>query len=253
VIGALSARQITSRRADTPEGVAREMVAGRPDLVIVDLREDAGLGDGILSWVSQSASAATLVITDPNQVDARIGALLLGSADHIVAPLDPREAAARAESLIERLSTRRQLRIETGDIVIDVAQRSAHRAGELVSLTPRELSLLLTLVQRAHEIVSKQQLLQTVWRDEDRSENVVEATVSSLRRKLHRLGPPVIHTVHRCGYVFRPISPAQHRPGGTRTEMPDRGRMARERDAQIAQRDATIRGMRTERDDPNQH
>jgi DNA-binding winged helix-turn-helix (wHTH) protein len=54
--------------------------------------------------------------------------------------------------------------------------------------------------------VSKQDLLCTVWRGEDRSENVVEANVSSLRRKLHGLGPPVIHTVHRTGYVFRPVA-----------------------------------------------
>ena len=48
-------------------------------------------------------------------------------------------------------------------------------------------------------------LLTAVWGTEARSQNVVEANVSSLRRKLHALGPPVIHTLHRAGYIFRPV------------------------------------------------
>ena len=60
--------------------------------------------------------------------------------------------------------------------------------------------------------VTKQKLLVAVWGAEARSQNIVEANVSSLRRKLHALGPPVIHTLHRAGYVFRPVpSPSESR------------------------------------------
>jgi DNA-binding response OmpR family regulator len=74
-----------------------------------------------------------------------------------------------------------------------------------VTLTPREVGLLVTLVEQPEQPVTKQQLLVAVWGAEVRSLNVVEANVSSLRRKLHALGPPVIHTLHRAGYVFRHV------------------------------------------------
>src|SRR5262249_54735430 len=162
----------------------------------------------------------------------RIQALQLGAIDHLVAPFEVREGIVRTELLIARRRAGREARLEAGDIMIDAAQRTALRNGELVTLTPRELALLTVLVQRRGEAVSKQDLLTRVWRGETRSENVVEANVSSLRRKLHGLGPPVIHTVHRTAYVFRPVS--QSIPAARASLVAERDRMVRERDAIIA-------------------
>ena len=72
--------------------------------------------------------------------------------------------------------------------------------------TPREVGLLLALIEQSEHPVTKRELLVAVWGEEVRSQNVVEANVSSLRRKLHALGPPVIHTLHGAGYVFRPVA-----------------------------------------------
>jgi DNA-binding response OmpR family regulator len=205
----LASRRLTVERADSPESVARDVVGGRPDVVIVDLRADANrLGDRMLSWVCRNSAVSPLAVTELRQADARIQALQLGAVDHLVAPFDVREGVVRTELLIARRRAGRDARIDAGDMTIDVAQRSVTRSGELVTLTPRELALLTVLVERRGEAVSKQDLLCTVWRDAVRSENVVEANVSSLRRKLHNLGPPVIHTVHRTGYVFRPVAPS---------------------------------------------
>jgi len=99
----------------------------------------------------------------------------------------------------------RPLRLVAGDLTVDLAQRSAVRNGKRVALTPREVSLLVTLIERSEQPVTKQELLTAVWGAQARSQNVVEANVSSLRRKLHALGPPVIHTLHRAGYIFRPV------------------------------------------------
>src|SRR5262249_36429263 len=154
----------------------------------------------------RNTSASALVITDSTQTDERLRALRLGAEAHVVAPFEARELSARVEHLIARRRHGREERVEVGDMTIDVELRSAVRNGEVVTFTPRELALLLALVQRAGEAVSKQELLETVWHGEARSENVVEANVSALRRKLHAVGPPVIHTVHRSGYAFRPAT-----------------------------------------------
>jgi two-component system OmpR family response regulator len=245
VVDALKAARRIVDRAESPDRVAHDVVGGRPDVVIIDLRigdGGDGLPDRILSWVCRNSSASALVITAADQADTRIRALELGAADHIVSPLDTRECVARVEHLLAQRRKGRSGRIDVGDMTIDPAQRTAVRNGELVSLTPRELALLLVLVQRRGEAVSKQELLSNVWRGEVRSENVVEANVSALRRKLHAIGPPIIHTVHRSGYALRPVSPSL---SVKRAAMiAERDRMVRERDEIIARRNELIQRLR---------
>ena len=246
LIAHLAGRRLAVERADSPEAVARDVIGGRPDVVIIDLRGDSdGMGNRMLSWVCRNASASPLAITDLEGADARIHALQLGASDHLIAPFDVREGVVRTETLIARRRAGRDAKVEVGDMTIDVAQRSVVRNGDLVTLTPRELALLVELVQRRGEAISKRDLLRTVWRGESRSENVVEANVSSLRRKLHGLGPRVIHTVHRTGYVFRSAAPSV---AAARVSMlAERDRMIRERDAIIARRDELIQSLRAER------
>jgi DNA-binding response OmpR family regulator len=245
LVDALKTTRVAVERAESPDAVAHDVVTGRPDVVIIDLRigdGGDGLPDRILSWVCRNSSASALVITDPDQADTRIRAIELGAADHVVAPLHIGECIARVDHLLAQRRRGRMGRIEIGDMTIEPSQRTAVRNGELITFTPRELALLLVLVQRRGEAVSKRDLLATVWQGEVRSENVVEANVSALRRKLHAVGTPVIHTVHKTGYVFRPTSPSL---SAKRAAMiMERDRMVRERDAIIERRDELIRRLR---------
>jgi two-component system, OmpR family, response regulator len=126
----------------------------------------------------------------------------------LIAPFDLREALGRVQYLVATHPPNSPDRLEVGDLAIDCAQRCVVRNGMTVPLTPREIDVLGMLARSPNRPVSKQMILREVWGDsESRSENVVEANVSSLRRKLHALGAPVIHTVHRTGYVLRPIWP----------------------------------------------
>jgi DNA-binding response OmpR family regulator len=244
LLATLQAAGTRIERAHSPESVARAIVGGRPDVVLVDLREDDGLAERLLDWVTRNASAAALVLTNLDEADARIRALRLGAADHLIAPFELREAIARVEMLLaDRRRDDRDV-VEAGDLILDPVQRCAIRNGEVVPLTPREVDVLAALIERREKPVSKQELLAVVWRGERRSENVVEANVSSLRRKLHSLGPPVIHTVHRSGYLLRPVAPSATLTRATL--VAERDRLVRERDEVIARRDEVIRRLRGE-------
>jgi two-component system OmpR family response regulator len=81
---------------------------------------------------------------------------------------------------------------------------SVRRAGRPVDLTPTEYNLLRHLLRHAGSIVTKEQLLQDVWNyDFDVESTVVETYISYLRRKLDRLGPPLIETRRGIGYGLR--------------------------------------------------
>jgi two-component system OmpR family response regulator len=93
--------------------------------------------------------------------------------------------------------------LRCGDLVLDESRWTAHRAGTLVDLSPTEFRLLACLLRHQGSVLSRTQLLQQVWGHgyAGRSQ-VVETYVSYLRRKLDRLGPPLIHTRRGAGYLI---------------------------------------------------
>jgi len=90
------------------------------------------------------------------------------------------------------------------DIVLDRQRREVRRAGQVLTLTPTEFELLEVLLDRSECVVSRRELLATVWgfQHETRS-HVVDVYVGYLRRKLEAVGPRLIHTVRGAGYILR--------------------------------------------------
>jgi DNA-binding response OmpR family regulator len=235
---ALAAQRLRVRRTQEPEAVARAVVGGQPDVVLVDLRDESGVAERMLTWVCQNATASAIAISDIDDIDSRLWALRLGVIDQVVAPFATREAVLRTELAIGRRRAVRTTRLQAGDLAVDVSQRCAFRNNETIPLTPREIGLLQVLIQHGGVAVAKRQLLDAVWGTEARTENVVEAHISALRRKLHSTGEPVIHTVHGYGYVLRPVPSTK---GQVRDELiATRDRLIRERGQIIARRDEIL-------------
>ena len=90
------------------------------------------------------------------------------------------------------------------DIVVDADARRVTRAGELLSIPERHLGVLVELLSRREAIVSKDALIEAVWRDVAVTDNSLEQAVSALRRALGSGpdGQPYIQTVPRQGYRF---------------------------------------------------
>jgi two-component system, OmpR family, response regulator len=104
--------------------------------------------------------------------------------------------------------------LRAGDLVLDETRWTVHRAGTPVGLSPTEFRLLAYLMRHQDTVVSRAELLRSVWgRGFTGQPQVVETYVSYLRRKLGRLGPPLIHTRRGSGYVLRgPDAPFDRGP-----------------------------------------
>ncbi len=112
--------------------------------------------------------------------------------------------------------------LRCGDLVLDESRWTVHRAGTLVDLSPTEFRLLACLMRHQGSVLSRTQLLQHVWgRSYTGQAQVVETYVSYLRRKLHRLGPPLIHTRRGVGYTLRRPDPGRPDPGRPDLTSPD--------------------------------
>ena len=104
--------------------------------------------------------------------------------------------------------------LRAGDLELDEERWTVHRAGTPVDLSPTEFRLLACLMRQQGTVLSKTQLLRSVWGwGYTGQSQVVETYVSYLRRKLGRLGPPLIQTCRGAGYVLRgpdlPVRPAR--------------------------------------------
>src|SRR5262245_21204287 len=92
-----------------------------------------------------------------------------------------------------------------GEFTLDAGERRLSAEGRIVSVPPKALDVLVTLVQRAGRLVTKQDLLDTVWPDAHVEEGILAVHVSHLRKSLGDAGPDhrFIETVSRTGYRFR--------------------------------------------------
>jgi two-component system OmpR family response regulator len=97
------------------------------------------------------------------------------------------------------------MRLELGDLALDVVARRAQRGGRTIELQAKEFVLLEYLMRNAGRVLSKTMILQHVWDYHfDPQTNVVDVLVSRLRSKVDKDFPQkLIHTIRGVGYVLR--------------------------------------------------
>jgi DNA-binding response OmpR family regulator len=145
-----------------------------------------------------------LMLTARDSVDDRVRGLEGGADDYLVKPFDARELLARIHALLRRDKVHRTGVIRVGDLEIDANARVVSRAGQTISLTPREFSLLEALARNEGRTLTRSVILDSVWNNEESLENTVNFHITSLRKKVDAPFPEkLIHTVHGIGYVMR--------------------------------------------------
>ena len=124
-----------------------------------------------------------------------------GADDYVTKPFSLVVVLARLRALIRRGPTERPALMQAGDLVLDPADRTCRRGDTPIDLTPREFSLLRYLMHRVGEPVSKRDLREHVWSDDEVDDNVVQVYVGYLRRKIDEpFGRSAIETVRGHGY-----------------------------------------------------
>jgi DNA-binding response OmpR family regulator len=178
----------------------------QPDLVVLDLTLPEIDGLNVLSEIRTSGSKVpVLVLTARGEESDKVTGLKLGADDYVTKPFGVMELLARVEALLRRSDNATAAQLKTGDIEINSTARTVRRAGEYIELAPRELELLIALISRSGQVVSRQDLLSEVWGHSGKVETrTVDTHVAELRRKLEPdpANPRYIHTVRKVGYRF---------------------------------------------------
>lgn len=191
---------------DADTSALDSIVAGfDPDLAIVDSRHRSP-ADVVRTVVDGSGAAVVVVTPSDTTTRDRIAAIDAGAADVVTERCDPNEMTARVLALLRQ--RKRAAVLQFDDVVVDELSHIACRAGAPLDLTATEFALLTALVRDAGLVLSKRQLLRSVWGFDGYDDNVVEVHISALRRKLEQFGPRLIHTVRSLGYVVRHPAPS---------------------------------------------
>jgi DNA-binding response OmpR family regulator len=142
-----------------------------------------------------------LMLSARGQVSEKVLGLETGADDYLCKPFDVEELVARTRALARRAVG--YARIRCGDLEIDRIERQAYVDGKRLTLTARELALLLRLALHADKIVTRTDLLANVWEATfDTGSNILEVHVSRLRDKLGERAS-MIETVRGVGYRLR--------------------------------------------------
>lgn len=173
------------------------------DLAILDLGLPGLEGCDILQRLrKRKQRLSVLILSAREALDERVRLLDLGADDYLVKPVALSELEARIRALIRRGRAIPEPLLQIGKLTLDTNGKRALIDGIPLDLTAREWAALEYLATRANRIVSKEQIMEALYRwDEEITSNAIEKFVSRLRVKIETAGI-VIRTVRGLGYYL---------------------------------------------------
>ncbi|MBL0729434.1 response regulator [Piscinibacter sp. HJYY11] len=173
------------------------------DALILDLGLPGSSGHDVLAALrAADQRLPVLVLTARDSLRERVTSLHEGADDFMAKPFEVEELEARLVALIRRARGSEHPRFTCGPLVFDVGTRQFAVGGTTLNLTPRESAVLRALIQRSGEPLSKQEILDRVFcDDEDVRLDAIEVLVHRIRKRLGHT-PVGIRTVRGLGYVL---------------------------------------------------
>lgn len=198
-----------------------------PDIYIVDVSLPDGSGFNVVKEIRKTSNCGILVLSGRSSETDHVVGLEIGADDYVTKPFRLRELAARVSAVYRRSSAMSlvadaspvqgaagtqlptvatSIDFTFDDYRISLSARQVWGPGmALVDLTTAEFDLLIALITRRKQVLSRDQIMNAIrGRDWDSYDRAIDGLVSRLRKKIpptHN-APPYIRTVHGIGYSF---------------------------------------------------
>ncbi len=185
------------------EGLER-LRSGGHDAVILDFMLPEMDGFELCRTIRRHSNVPILMLTARGDVMDRVVGLELGADDYLPKPFEPRELAARLQTILRRVRSPAApgpAQLVFDGLQIDLERRQVRRLGELLELTGTEFELLAMLAREPQKVFDRDQILNRLRGHEaELHTRAVDILVSRLRRKLEPLD--CIKTLRNVGYAF---------------------------------------------------
>lgn len=179
---------------------------GEFDLIILDLGLPGKGGLSVLEDIrGQGIQVPVIILTARDDIQDKVAGFENGADDYVTKPF-------RFEELLVRIRARLRINVSAstgksdltltqGEVVLDLRTRKIKVAERPVELSAREFTMVEVFLRHPGQVVSREQLLNSVWGyDYDPGSNIVDVYVGYLRKKL---GSDLIETVRGMGYRWR--------------------------------------------------
>ena len=211
----LNEARYQTRVATTRADAARTLARWKPHAVILDVDRDSR--DVLLQLRDAAPRLPVIALTLRGDLDTRLAAFQAGIDDILTLPFEPTELLARLLALLRR-SYDEPIPftpvIKLPGLEIDLLNNAVWLGRAEMQLTSRERSLLYLLAENADRVMSREEILATLWGDGYvATSNVVDRHVRNLRALLHDdwHHPRFIATIRGRGYMFLLASPSAKR------------------------------------------
>jgi two-component system response regulator QseB len=171
------------------------------ELIILDLGLPKLSGMNLLQSIRQDKNTTPIIIlTARESIEHRIKGLDNGADDYIIKPFDLNELNARIRALIRRSQGRADTTLQYRNVILDPSAHSVMVDGLVINVPRREFSLLQKLLENSGHVLSREQLMQSIYGwDEDVDSNALEVHIHNLRKKLDT---NYIRTIRGVGYMI---------------------------------------------------
>lgn len=173
------------------------------DLIIIDkMLPD---GDGALFCLQlrqDNIKKPIMILSACIELDDIVSGLNNGADDYLTKPFRFRELVARIRALSKRTNNIANHILKAQDITLNIMSREVKRKGKIIELRNNEFNILLLLMKRKNNVVSKTEIIDYIWNIDDFiDQNILNVTIYNLRKRLECTGKEkVIKTVRGIGY-----------------------------------------------------
>jgi two-component system, OmpR family, response regulator RegX3 len=203
---ALRREGFAPRVAPTASQALEELVAWRPNAMVLDVMLPDGDGRDVCREVRTRSDIPVVIVTARGDPIDRVVGLELGADDYVVKPFSSREVAARLRAVLRRgCAEDSHAPLEVGPVWLDPATRTATRSGETLRLPAREFDLLHLLLRHAGRVVRREAIMDELWgADWFGSSKTLDVHIARLRDKIEDdpARPERLVTVRRVGFRY---------------------------------------------------
>jgi DNA-binding response OmpR family regulator len=176
------------------------------DVILLDVMLPGKDGYTICRELRQAGIRTPILMLTARALEVeKVLGLELGADDYLTKPFGALELRARVKALLRRTAPDAADVYAFGDVEVDFTRAEVRRAGAVVEMTPLEWKLLTTFVRRRGRLMTRERLMDEVWRpDSSPTDRVIDNHVMNLRRKVEPdpLQPRYLTSVRGLGYRF---------------------------------------------------
>ena len=172
------------------------------DCVVMDIMMPELDGFSACKKIKATKNVPVIMLSARTEEDDKLLSFDLGVDDYVTKPFSPKELMARIKVVCERNSVHTNEKYIFDTLVIDKDGRSVTIDGEKVMMTPKELDLLIYMVENKNIALGRDKLLSAVWEaDYYEDDRTIDTHIKMLRKDLGRYADHIV-TVRGMGYKF---------------------------------------------------